>query len=134
ATDADGHHQILAAESPVVDPNRWTPLGVMLERQPDKSHNNVGPSFAYVVPQKDKPWLMYVCTHGDGDYPDCWATYLAVSDDEGKTWRYEGDEPVLPKTRSWNSAATGSVCVLREGDKWRIYFTSFGDQKMARVG
>jgi len=106
----------------------------VLERQPDKSHNNVGPSFAHVVPREDGPWLMYICTHGDGGYPDCWATHLAVSHDEGETWQYEGDEPVLPPTRSWNSSATGSVCVVREPDKWRIYYTSFGDKKLDWVG
>ena len=133
-TDADGHHSILAAESPVASPNDWKPLGVVLGRQPDTSYNNAGPTFAYVVPRKHDPWLMYVCTEGEGGYPACWSTYLAVSRDQGATWQYEGDEPVLPHTRSWNSKATGSVCVLREGSLWRIYYTSFGDQGLDWVG
>jgi hypothetical protein len=134
ATDADGYHSILAAESPAVNPNAWKPLGVVLTRQADKRHKNVGPSFAHIVSRQDGPWLMYVCAHGEGGYPECWSTYLAVSHDQGSTWQYEGDESVLPHTRSWNSKATGSVCVIREIGKWRMYYTSFREQGLDWVG
>src|SRR5690606_32946552 len=102
--------------------------------QPDKPHNSRGPTFGFVVPRDDGPWLMYVCTSGDAPAPQRWATYIATSDDGGETWKYASDEPMLPRTRPWNKIATGSVSVLREGDKWRAYYTSFGEKGLDWVG
>lgn len=127
--DENHHYTILALEAPADDPNNWKPLGVVLERQPDKPHNAQGPCFAQVIPQDDGPWLMYVCTWGDalpsGQLP--YQTHLVTSDDEGLTWKYYSDEPVLPLTEWWNSEGTGSICVMKDGDVFRAYFSSFSE-------
>jgi len=74
---------------------------------------------------------MYVCTWGvarpDGKLP--YATNLVISNDKGKTWQYQGDEPVFPHTRWWNKEGTGSVCVIRDAGKFRAYFTSFAEYR-----
>ena len=132
--DENGYCSIGSAESSVKDPNNWKPLGIVLRRQADKPHNSRGPCFAYVVPRTDGPWLMYVCTYGEKTNEIPWATYVAVSRDAGQTWQYHGDQPVLPLTRTWNSSGTGSVSVIREGRKWRIYYSSFGKSYLAPKG
>ncbi len=133
AEDENGHYYIAQADRPIDQPGNWTPAGVILERQPDKPHNELGPCYAQVIPQKNGPWLMYVCTWGrprpDGKLP--YATHLVTSKDQGKTWQYYSDEPVFPHTRWWNQRGTGSVCVLKDGDIFRAYFTSFAEYKKA---
>lgn len=136
AEDEKGHYTIAQAESTVQQPNRWVPKGVILQRQPDKKHNSQGPCYAQVLPRKEGPWLMYFCAWGaprpDGKMP--YATNLAVSDDQGRTWRYEGDEPVFPHTEPWNCEGTGSVCVIEDNGKYRAYFSSFGEYRKPPEG
>lgn len=131
AEDDHGHYYIAQAEAEVNNPSRWVPRGIVLERQPDKPHNSQGPCYAQVIARDDGPWLMYVCTWGtarpDGKLP--YATNLVLSYDRGQTWQYHGDEPVFPHTEWWNKEGTGSVCVLRDGDVYRAYFTSFAEYK-----
>ncbi len=131
AEDNNGHYYIAQAEAPISNPTAWKAKGIVLERQPDKPHNSQGPCYAQVIPQDDGPWLMYVCTWGtarpDGKLP--YATHLVTSQDQGKTWQYYSDEPIFPHTEWWNKEGTGSVCVLRDGDIFRAYFTSFAEYK-----
>lgn len=126
---ADGRRRICAAESPVDRPDRWCPLGSMLEPQPDTDYNCGGPSFPFVVRAEGGPWLMYFGAWGrsrqDGKLPN--STGLALSEDEGLTWRYGGDRPILATDRLWDQSGTGSVCVLREGGEFRMYYTSIGE-------
>jgi len=125
----EGGNRICAAESDPAAPNDWTPLGSLLEPQPDTDYNCGGPSFPFVVPVQDGPWLMYFGAWGKGRADGKLAnrTGLALSDDEGLTWRYWSDEPVLPLDRPWDCEGTGSVCVLRVGEEFRMYYTSLGE-------
>lgn len=129
--DANSFYYIAQADTPISEPNRCTVKGVVLERQPDKPHNSQGPCYAQVIPQKDGPWLMYICAWGspraDGTLP--YGTNLALSYDKGKTWQYNNDEYILPHTRWWNCKGTGSVCVIRDGGIYRAYFTSFAEYR-----
>lgn len=127
--DEDHFYTIAAIECPIDDVNNWRPLGVVLERQPEKPHNAQGPCYAQVIPRDDGPWLMYVCTWGSalpsGELP--YQTHLVTSDDKGLTWKYYSDKPVLPLTEWWNSHGTGSICVLPDDGKYRAYFSSFSE-------
>jgi len=127
--DENRHYSIVAIECPQDDLNNWTPLGVVLSRQPDKPHNSQGPCYAQVVPQDDGSWLMYICTWGEplpsGELP--YQTHLVTSEDKGITWKYYSDSPILPLTEWWNCKGTGSICVLKDGDTFRAYFTSFSE-------
>lgn len=127
-TGEDGWNRICYAESPCAEPNAWRAVGIALERQPENRLNHVGPSFPFVVPSDDGPWLMYPGAWGmdrpDGRLPN--TTLLALSDDGGQTWRYHGHQPIIPMDRPWDCEGTGSVCVMREDGLLRMYYTSLG--------
>ena len=121
---------VLMAESPVDQPNAWKPRGgSLLQRVPDCDWNCDGPSFPYVLPVDDQMWHMYFGAWGrqkeDGKLPN--TTGLAISEDEGITWRYHGDAPALSLDRPWDQNGTGSVSVLKVGDEFRMYYTSIGE-------
>jgi hypothetical protein len=61
----------------------------------------------------------------DGKIPN--TTGVAISEDQGASWRYVGDEPILPLDRPWDRSGTGSVCVLHEAGQFRMYYTAIGD-------
>jgi len=129
AVGGDGVNRICVAESPTDNPNEWTPLGSVLEPQTDTEYNCGGPSFPFVLPREDGPWLMYFGAWGrpreDGTLPN--STGLAVSDDYGRTWRYCGGRPILAMNRPWDKSATGSVWVITDGDALRMYYTAIGE-------
>ena len=129
ASDADGYHRICLAQSRVDEPNGWMPLGSVLERQPDTDYNFYGPGFPFVVPDEEGPWLLYFGAWGkqrpDGKLPN--TTGIAFSDDEGRSFHYRHDRPILPLDRPWDCEGTGSVCVLKNGDGYRMYYTSIGE-------
>jgi len=129
ARGSDGRNRICAAESPIDEPNDWKPLGgSLLEAQPQTDYNCGGPSFPFVVPRTGAPWLMYFGAWGrprpGGKLPN--TTGLALSHDEGLTWHYAAEQPLLPLDRPWDSEGTGSVCVLLEGGLMRMYYTAIG--------
>lgn len=127
-TGKNGHHGICLAKSRMDQPSDWEALGSVIERQPEADYNCYGPSFPFVVPVEDGPWLMYFGAWGkkrdDGKLPN--TTGLAFSDDEGLSFRYWSDRPVLALDRAWDREGTGSVCVLRDGKSFRMYYTSIG--------
>jgi len=127
-TDAEGHHHICVAETPVDRPNAWQGRGAVLARQPGTRYNDAGPSFPHVVPGADGRWLLYFAGWGlpraDGRLPN--TTGLAVSDDAGETWRYWSDEPILPLDRPYDCNGTGSLWVVREAGRLHMYYTAIG--------
>jgi len=128
---------ILMAESPVDRPNDWKPLGgVLLAPQPETSHNCWGPSFPFVVPLDDRRWLMVFAAWGairqEGKLAN--TTNLAISEDAGLTWRYHDKNPILPLDRPWDHEGTGSVSMVRAGDRWRMYYTAISDYYASPAG
>lgn len=127
-TGKDGFHRIMLAEATVDSPVQWKPLGSVLERQADTNANFQGPSFPFVVPRDDGPWMMYFCSWGKprpgGGLPN--RTGVALSYDRGKTWEYCRENPVIPLDEPYDKEATGSCWVLRENDAYRMYYTSIG--------
>ena len=127
-TGSDGLNRILRATASVDRPTEWQPQGVVLERQPDAPYNAVGPSFPWVVPRKDKPWLMVFCGWGnprpDGKLPN--TTGVAFSEDGGLSFRPALDHPALTLDREYNREGTGSVCVIDDSGTLRMYYTSLG--------
>lgn len=125
-TGKDSKHYILAAESPVADPHNWTPWGrPLIGPQEDKDYNFGGPSFPFLLPLTETRWMLYYCAWGrprSAGLPN--STGVAVSDDEGQTWRFHDRNPILPFDRSYDSAATGSIWILNEGGKLRMYYTA----------
>jgi len=128
ATGDDGRNRICRAESRVDSPNNWEPGGSVLEPQPDTDYNCAGPSFPFVVPSESGPWLMYFGAWGrqreDGKLAN--ATGLALSRDDGKSWEYWSDRPVLASDKPYDREATGSVWVLRIDNELRMYYTAIG--------
>lgn len=129
AEDSNGYYYIAQTETQIKPPHQWVPKGIILERQPDKPHNSMGPCYAQVIPRKDKPWLMYICAWGspraDGTLP--YGTNLATSNDKGKSWQYQGDDYILPHTQWFNIKGTGSICVLEDNGIYQAYYTSFAE-------
>jgi len=125
---SDGRNRICRGESSINNPNDWAALGSVLEPQPEIDYNSSGPSFPFVIPSDDGPWLMYFGAWGrareDGKLPN--TTGLAISDDEGRTWHYWSDRPVLALDKPYDREATGSCCVLRVGGELRMYYTAIG--------
>lgn len=128
-TGDDGYHRICLAYAPVDAPHEWRFVDSVLERQPGTTYNEIGPSFPYVVPREEGPWLMYFGAWGvpraDGKLSN--STGLAFSDDRGRTWQHASESPILPLDCSWDSEGTGSVCVLSHDGGFRMYYTSLGD-------
>ena len=110
--------------------------GTVLERQAGTAYNAVGPSFPFVVPRDDGPWLMYYGAWGvprdDGKLAN--TTGLALSDDRGRSWRHAGESPVLALDRPWDHEGTGSVCVIAHGGVFRMYYTALGDYSPRPAG
>ncbi len=127
-TGDDGRHSVCLATSPVEEPNRWEPMGAVLGHQEDTEYNCGGPSFPFILHLEGSRWLMYFAAWGRRSparrLPN--TTGLAVSDDEGLTWRYWGNRPILALDRPYDCEGTGSVCVLREDGLFRMYYTSLG--------
>ncbi|MEI6914713.1 MAG: hypothetical protein WCL39_06235 [Armatimonadota bacterium] len=127
-TGADGYNRILLAQSSVDSPNKWKPLGSVLERQADTDYNFNGPGFPFVLSRDDGPWLMYFCGWGKpkpgGGIPN--RTGVATSYDKGRTWKYCEENPIIPLDKPYDENATGSVWVIREKDDYRMYYTSIG--------
>ncbi len=125
----DGFNRICIAESPVDDPNAWEPVGIALERQPDSEYNSIGPGFPFVLPRDDGPWLMYYCGWGEPPEPGRVnnSTGVALSDDQGLTWRYHETHPVLPFDQPYDQQGTGSVWVVRSGDVYEMFYTSLSN-------
>ena len=127
-TDRQGRHTILQAESPINDPNRWQPHGdALLGPQPDKVQNCHGPGFPFLLPVTESHWLLYFVAWGersDGKLPN--TTGVAVSDDRGHTWRYHTEHPIIALDRPYDAEASGSVWVLHENDRFRMYYTAIG--------
>ena len=124
----DGVYRICQAETRVDSPNDWQPLGNVLGPQEDSNYNCRGPSFPFVVCKDERQWFMYVGCWGmareDGKLPN--TTGLAISNDGGESWEYVSDEPILPLDKTYDCEGTGSVCVLYEGGKFRMYYTAIG--------
>jgi hypothetical protein len=126
-SNATGHY-ILQAEAPVDSPNDWKPMGgPLIGPQPDSEYNCNGPSFPFLLPVTDTYWLLYFCGWGrqkDGKLPN--TTGVAISENAGRTWRYHDRHPVIPLDRDYDSEATGSVWVLHENGRFRMYYTAIG--------
>ncbi len=135
-TGADGFHRICRAVAPTEAPHEWRFSGSVLERQSGTAYNAVGPSFPFVMPREDGPWLMYYGAWGvprdDGKLAN--TTGFALSDDRGRTWRHAGESPVLALDRPWDHEGTGSVCVLADDGVFRMYYTSLGDYSPRPAG
>lgn len=126
--DRTRKNYILQAETPVGKPNAWRALGgPLLGPQPETDYNFNGPSFPFLLPVTDTHWLLYFCAWGrakDGKLPN--TTGVAVSDDAGQTWHYHGGNPIISLDRPYDCEATGSVWVLRENGRLRMYYTAIG--------
>lgn len=124
----DGQNHILQADAPFDSPNRWAPRGhPLIGPQPDMVVNCHGPGFPFLLPVADSRCLLYYTGWGerpDGKLPN--TTGVAVSDDAGATWAYHGEHPVIPLDRPYDAEGTGSLWVLFEGDRYRMYYTAIG--------
>jgi hypothetical protein len=120
-------NRILSAQAPVTSPNEWTPLGSLIEAQPNLTYNAVGPGFPFLLPVSEQRWLLYFCGWGrlgGRRLPN--TTGVAISDDGGQNWRYHDSNPILPLDRPYDREGTGSVWVLHEAGKFRMYYTAIG--------
>ena len=58
-SDSDGLNYILQAETSVVEPNSWQPVGsFLIGPQTDTDHNCRGPSFPFLLPVTADRWLL----------------------------------------------------------------------------
>ena len=129
-TTGGGSHYLFAAEASPDNPTHWKLLDDQPLLSPAGSGNlrNGGPSFPWVVPRDDGPWLLYYCAWGSWAAPGELSnrTSCAISEDEGRTWKVI-KEPLLPlgPAGSFDAGMTGSVCVLRLGaHDFRMWYTA----------
>lgn len=118
---------VLMAETEIDRPNDWQPVGgALLEADPDADYVTGGPSFPFVYTVDDQCWLMIFGAWGtprpDGKLAN--RSGLAISDDAGMSWRYHEHSPCIALDRDYDQSATGSVCVVRADDVFRMYYTS----------
>lgn len=125
ATDAKNANHICVAESPIEHPNDWKELGAVLGPQPATDYNSKGPVPPCVVPRSDGPWLMYMGTIPLSPQP-ARISYsgLATSHDQGHTWKYVTREPLIAQDKPYDSVGTGTLCVIRDGGEFRMYYTA----------
>ncbi|MBI2441157.1 MAG: hypothetical protein HYV35_07295 [Lentisphaerae bacterium] len=127
-SDPEGRHFILRADSPIDHPNQWHPVGKpLIGPQPETAFNCQGPGFPFLLMATDTRWLLYFTAWGrrpDGRPLN--TTGVAVSDDAGTSWHYHAENPIISLDRSYDAQGTGSVWVLREGDRFRMYYTAIG--------
>ncbi|MDA0745139.1 MAG: hypothetical protein O2954_01380 [bacterium] len=130
-SDRQGLNYILQAETSIHSPNNWEPAGEpLLGPQPETTHNCQGPGFPFLLPVENSPWLLYFVGWGyrpDGKLPN--TTGVAISEDQGQSWRYHNEHPVLPLDRDYDREGTGSVWVLHEQGRFRMYYTAIGKYK-----
>ena len=127
-SDANGLNTILRCETPIDEPNNWRPMGgPLIGPQPETEHNCNGPGFPFLLPLTPEYHLLYFTGWGrwiDGKVPN--TTGVAISKDGGETWRYDINHPVIPLDRSYDAEGTGSVWVLYEDGRFRMYYTAIG--------
>ncbi len=116
---------ILAAQCDWKEFNKWKPInGIMLGPQ-NENYNIEGPSFPFVLKLDEKNWYMYFVAWGkkhDFRIPN--STGLAISKDSGRTWRYYDKNPILVFDKPWDKEGTGSVCIIRKGNEYWMYYTA----------
>ena len=83
-----------------------------------------GVSYPWIVSVNGIKYMYYVgwIAGGIGGFIN--STGLAMSTDGGKSFHRTSKAPILGRTHS-EPIGTGSVCVLREGNIWRLWYTSF---------
>ncbi|MFB3902680.1 MAG: hypothetical protein ACE15E_04450 [Acidobacteriota bacterium] len=128
--DDTGKLSICMATAPVGKPQSWRPWpgNPVFTPAEGEAFDNRGVDFPNIVRLNDNLWYMYYTGWGT------WAekgrianrTGLAISWDGGRTWTRDGPDPILPlgEAGKWDSDLTGSVFVLREGDRWRMWYTA----------
>lgn len=121
----DDVNRICWAEAPVDVPNAWEGRGAVLGPQPDTDYNCDGPVIPAVLPREEGPWLMYLGTCGKPKVPGTfhWYSGLATSEDEGVTWEYVTQEPLIPPEAPYDQVGTGTLFVVRERAQYRMYYT-----------
>jgi hypothetical protein len=126
-------HYIFAAEASPANPFHWQLVKQepMLGPSPTGNIRDRGPSFPWVVPRDDGPWLMYYGAWGTWAPPKDLSnrTGLAISKDRGLTWSVL-DETVLPlgKPGSIDAGLTGSVDVMRTGPQSYMMWYTAGER------
>lgn len=130
APEAEELHYIFAAEASPDNPFHWQLVKSepMLGPAPTGNIRNKGPSFPFVVPRDDGPWLLYYAAWGSWAPPKDLSnrTGVAVSYDKGISWQVQ-NEPMLPLGKPGNIDAglTGSVAVLRMAPSdYRMWYTA----------
>jgi hypothetical protein len=132
-TKADPFHYIFAAEASPANPFHWELVKPepMLGPSPTGKIRDRGPSFPWVVPRDDGPWLLYYGAWGTWAPPKDLSnrTGLAISKDQGLTWEVV-NETVLPlgKPGSIDAGLTGSVDVMRTGPQSYMMWYTAGER------
>jgi hypothetical protein len=126
-------HYIFAAEASPANPFHWELVKPepMLGPSPTGNIRDRGPSFPWVVPRDDGPWLLYYGAWGTWAPPRDLSnrTGLATSKDQGLTWEVV-NETVLPlgKPGSIDAGLTGSVDVMRTGPQSYMMWYTAGER------
>lgn len=83
-----------------------------------------GVSYPWLVKSEQQTYMYYVGWVAGGRTRFRNAIGLCSSNDNGMSYQRVSKAPILPLTDD-EPIGAGSVCVLREGDLWRLYYTSF---------
>jgi len=92
-----------------------------------------GVSYPWLVKFDNQIYMYYVGWVAGGRTRFQNATGLCCSVDNGKVYNRVSKAPILPRTNA-EPIATGSVCVLKENDLWRMWYTAFDRWEMTKGG
>lgn len=115
----------------VVEVSRDNPANVInIHRQPlvdvgaPGMFDESGVSYPWLVKFDAQVYMYYVGWVAGGRTRFRNATGLCASTDNGISYQRISKAPILPLSDG-EPIGTGSVCVLKEGDLWRLWYTSF---------
>jgi hypothetical protein len=83
-----------------------------------------GVSYPWLVHSEGKIYMYYVGWVAGGKTRFQNATGLAISEDSGQSFSRVSRAPILQRTNE-EPIGTGSVCVVRESNLWRMWYTCF---------
>jgi len=116
---------LCAAESTVESPNDWRPLGCIVAPDPSDQWNVDGPRWPWALVIDERTVFLYFCSRSDPKerpYPSHYR--LLISEDGGESWRSVSDRPLFERQKPYEQEAFGSVCVVKVGAKFHMYYTA----------
>ncbi|OGM02434.1 hypothetical protein A2115_03110 [Candidatus Woesebacteria bacterium GWA1_41_8] len=90
---------------------------------PSGTFEDAGVYFSWLAPHNSEKYMYYIGWNLGVKVPFRIAIGLAISKDDGKTFKRYAPGPILDRG-PYDAGFVGSCCVLPEGDRWRMWYVS----------